>query len=242
MRSAKQLLWLIALFAVVGNGWAQRKSQIEFYAGSAFPLSPDDFKEYTKVGVSGNAQYVIFPSPRLGITLNVGYERFAVDNDKFTNALSTQLTGQSASYWASRVYTLPTGGTVRINPSSDISSSLIRFGGGVRPYLTAPEASTQIFLLGQVNYNLISNNYSVTELPAAYDEATDFLQWVTIDDKAWEDTIGENDENVVGFGLGGGLEIPAGTSFNIVLQGLFNIISTKDESTSFVGVTAGLVF
>jgi hypothetical protein len=241
MRSAKQWLWLIALFAVVGNGWAQRKSQIEFYAGSAFPLSPDDFKEYTKVGVSGNAQYVIFPSPRLGITINVGYERFSVDNDKFTNALSSQLTGQPASYWASQVFTTPTG-AVRINPSSDISASLIRFGGGLRPYLTAPEASTQIFLLGQVNYNLINNNYSVTDLPYAYDPTTNFLQWASFDDKTWEDTIGENDENVVGFGLGGGLEIPAGSSFNIVLQGLFNIISTKDESTSFVGVTAGLVF
>ena len=241
MSSAKRLLLMAMLLALAGNVWAQRKSQIEFYAGSAFPLSPDDFKEYTRVGLSGNAQYVLFPSPRLGITLNAGYEKFSVDNVKFTDAFSAQQTGQPASFWASQVFTTPAG-TVRINPSSDISATLIRLGGGLRPYLTAPEASTQIFLLGQVNYNLINNNYSATDLPYAYDASTNFLQWATFDDGTWESTIGENDENVVGFGLGGGLEIPAGTSFNIVLQGLFNIISTKGESTSFVGVTAGLVF
>jgi hypothetical protein len=242
MSSVKRLSLIVALFCVVGNVWAQRKSQIEFYAGSAFPLSPDDFKEYTQVGLSGNAQYVLFPSPRLGITFNVGYERFSVDNEKFTNAVSATLTGQPASFWASQVFTTPTGGTIRINPSSDISANLIRFGGGLRPYLTAPDASTQIFLLGQVNYNLINNDYNVTDLPYAYNPATNFLQWATFNDSEWEETIGENDENVVGFGLGGGIEIPAGASFNIVLQGLFNIISTKDESTTFVGVTAGLVF
>jgi len=241
MSSVKRLLLMVMLFAVVGNVWAQRKSQIEFYLGSAFPLSPDDFKEYTKVGLSGNAQYVIFPSPRLGITFNVGYERFSVDNEKFTDAVSLSLTGQTASFWAGQTFSTPTG-PVRINPSSDISTNLIRFGGGVRPYLTAPEASTQIFLLGQVNYNLITNDYNATDLPYAYDPTTTILQWQTFNDDDWEQTIGENDENAVGFGLGGGLEIPAGTSFNIVLQGLFNIISTKDESSSFVGVTAGLVF
>jgi hypothetical protein len=233
---------LAAVLLLAANGLlAQRKNQIEFYAGAAFPLSPDDFKEYTKVGLSGNAQYVIFPSPRLGITFNIGYERFSVDNEKFTEAFSMQKTGQSASFWASQVFTTPTG-PVRINPSSDISASLIRFGGGIRPYLTAPEAGTQIFLLGQVSYNLINNNYSATDLPYEYNPATAFLKWATFDDKAWEQTIGENDEKVAGFGLGGGLEIPAGESFNIVLQGLFNIISTKGQSTSFVGVTAGLVF
>ncbi|MGH7452336.1 MAG: hypothetical protein ACRENG_13395 [bacterium] len=241
MRSAKFFMLMAVLLLGVNDLFAQRKKQIEFYAGAAFPLSPDDFKEYTKVGLSGNAQYVIFPSPRLGITFNIGYERFSVDNEKFTEAFSTQLTGQPASFWASQVFTTPTG-TVRINPSSDISASLIRFGGGIRPYLTAPEANTQIFLLGQVNYNLINNKYSATDLPYQYDSATTILQWATFDDDTWEQTIGENDENVVGFGLGGGLEIPAGESFNIVLQGLFNIISTKDQSTSFVGVTAGLVF
>jgi len=241
MSLMKRSVFLLAVFLTVSSLWAQRKNQIEFYAGAAFPLSPDLFKEYTKVGVSGNTQYVIFPSPRLGITFNVGYERFSTDNKKFVEAFSASTTGQPASFWAQQTFTTPTG-PVRLNPSAEISSNLIRLGGGIRPYLTAPEASTQIFLLGHASYNLITNDFNSTDLPYAYDANTNFLQWATFDDKTWEQTIGENDEKVFGFGLGAGLEIPAGTSFNLVLQGLFNIISTADESTSFMGVTAGVVF
>jgi hypothetical protein len=241
MKTVKSWMMITVLLLAAGNLTAQRKSQIEFYAGAAFPLSPDDFKEYTKVGLSGNAQYVIFLSPRLGITFNVGYESFSTNNKQFVESFSQNRTGQPARFWARQVFTTPTG-TVRINPSADISAHLIKFGGGLRPYLTPPEATTQIFLLGQANYNLINNNYQATDLPYAYDPNTGFLQWATFNDGDWERNIGENDENVFGFGLGGGFEIPAGNSFNLVLQGLFNLISTKNESTSFVGVTAGLVF
>jgi hypothetical protein len=241
MKHGPILVAFLLFVSTASNVFAQRKNQIEFYGGAAFPLSPEDFKEYTKVGLSGNAQYVIFPSPRFGVTFNVGYERFSTDNEKFVDAFSTTFTGQSASYWASQTFVTP-GGQIRINPSADISASLIRVGGGIRPYLTAPEANTQFFLLGQANYNIINNNYSATDLPYAFDSNTSFLQWATFDDKQWEQTIGENDDKVFGFGLGGGVEIPAGESFNLVLQGLFNIILTDNESTSFVGVTAGLVF
>jgi hypothetical protein len=52
---------------------------------------------------------------------------------------------------------------------------------------------------------------------------------------------------------GAGLELPAGESLNIILQGLFRFIFTESETdpdtgesvggtTSFVGVTAGIVF
>jgi hypothetical protein len=242
MRIAKSFLHVIILLITASTVLGQRRSQIEFYAGSAFPLNPDDFKEYTKVGLSGNAQYVIFPSPRFGITFNVGYESFSTNNEKFVEAFSESQTGQKASYWASTVFTTQTGETVRINPSADIKSHLIRFGGGIRPYLTAPEANTQIFLLAQANYNLITNDFNATELPYAYDPDTNFLQWATFDDADWEKTIGENDDKVFGFGFGAGLEIPAGSSFNIVLQGLYNIVSTENEKTSFMGMTAGLVF
>jgi hypothetical protein len=177
----------------------------------------------------------------LGATFNVGYERFSTSNEKFVESFSTNFTGQPASYWANLVFTTPTG-PVRINPSADINAHLIRFGGGLRPYLTAPEANTQFFLLGQINYNLINNDYKATDLPYAYNATTGFLQWATFDDGDWEKNIGENDDQVFGFGLGGGLEIPAGTSFNVVLQGLYNVIATKNKSTSFLGVTAGLVF
>lgn len=241
MRNTKFLIVLLALSLAASSAWGQRRKQIELYAGAAFPMSPDLFKEYTKVGLSGNAQYVLFPSPRLGITFNVGYEFFSVDNAKFVDAVSTANTGQPASYWAAQVYNTPQG-QVRINPSADISSNLTRLGAGIRPYLTNPEASTQFFLLGQANYNLITNNFNVTELPTAYDATLGFLNWVTLKDTEYEEQIGENDESAFGVGLGGGLEIPAGSSFNIVVQGLFNILFTKDESTSFVGVTAGVVF
>lgn len=241
MNLIKRSVFFFTVLLTVSSLWAQRKNQLEFYAGAAFPLSPDLFKEYTKVGVSGNAQYVIFPSPRLGITFNVGYERFSTDNEKFVEAFSESSTGQPASFWAQQVFTTPTG-TIRINPSADISSHLIRLGGGIRPYLTAPEAGTQIFLLGHVSYNLITNDFNSTDLPYAYDVSTGFLQWATLNDEQWEQTIGENDDKVLGFGFGGGVEIPAGNSFNLVLQGLFNIISTEGESSSFMGVTAGVVF
>ncbi len=241
MRNFKLQIALLALGLTAGLAFGQRRNQIEVYAGAAFPLGPDLFKEYTKVGLSGNTQYVLFPSPRLGITINVGYERFSVDNEKFVEAVSTANTGQPASYWASFTYTTPTG-PVTINPSADISSNLIRLGGGIRPYLTDPEASTQFFLLGQVNYNIINNDFNVTELPVAYDANLGFLNWLTLNDQEYEEQLEENDENVVGVGLGGGLEIPAGSSFNIVVQGLFNILFTADEKTSFAGVTAGVVF
>lgn len=240
MKTSKLLLALL-LGVSVTMAFGQRRNQIEFYAGAAFPLSPDFFKEYTKVGLSGNTQYVLFPSPRLGVTFNLGYERFSVDNEKFVEAASTANTGQPASYWAQFTFNTPNG-PVSIKPSADISASLIRFGAGIRPYLSAPEANTQIFLLAQANYNLITNDYNVTDLPIAYDASLGFLNWVTLNDAEYEEQLGENDDNVVGVGLGGGLEIPAGSSFNIVVQGLFNILFTEEESTSFVGVTAGVVF
>ena len=234
MKITKMVVLGVALLAMVSSAYAQRNSQIEFYGGVAFPMAPDFFKDYTKVGLSGNLQYVIFPSPRLGITFNVGYERFSTDNDKFVNAFSETFTGQTADFWIDDGFD--------INPSADITASAIKFGVGVRPYLTTPEASTQFFLLGQVNYNLISNDWNVTQLPTAYNPLTDVLTVLTADDGELEDAFDDNDEKKIGFAGGAGLEIPAGSSFNIVLQGLFNVILTEDESTSFIGVTAGLVF
>lgn len=241
MRSTKFMIMLLALVLVASSAWAQRRKQIEFYAGAAIPLGPEFFKEYTKAGLSANAQYVLFPSPRLGITFNVGYEFFSLDNQKFVEAASLANTGQTASYWSAFTFSTPSG-PVNIKPSADISSTLTRIGAGIRPYLSDPEASTQIFLLGQVNYNLIQNDFNVTDLPTAYDANLGFLTWNTFNDEQYETALGENDDNVVGIGAGAGLEIPAGSSFNLVVQGLFNILFTEDESTSFVGVTAGLVF
>jgi len=234
MKPSKLLITLLALGVFASLAFGQRRNQIEFYGGAAFPLAPETFKDYTKVGLSGNAQYVLFPSPRLGITFNVGYEAFSTDDEKFTDALSTEFTGQTASYWVGQGFGL--------SPSATVKSNLLRIGAGVRPYLTDPEANTQFFLLGQVNFNLIKNDFSAKEIPYQYDAVNDQLFFLTFNDEEYEQNVEENDDNVVGIGAGAGVEIPAGSSFNIVLQGLFNILFTADESTSFVGVTAGVVF
>ncbi len=238
MKVLKLVLIVVLVAVSISTALAQnRRSQIEFYGGAAFPLSPDDFKDYAKVGLSGNAQYVIFPSPRFGVTFNVGYEFFSTDNAKFTDALSKELTGLTAKEW------VDAGFDINPRPSAEIKANLLRLGAGVRPYLTAPEASTQFFLLGQANFNLITNDYKATNLPAFYDEFTGQLTVLSFDDKQFEEQAGEdNDDQVFGVGAGAGFEMPAGSSLNIVVQGLFNILFTKDESTSFVGVTAGLVF
>jgi len=239
MKIVKMIVLVAALLTMVSSAFAQRNSQIEFYGGVAFPIAPDFFKEYTKVGLSGNLQYVVFPSPRLGITFNVGYERFSTDNDKFTNAFSEAATGFTADYYVENNFVDDNGDP--ITPGSDITATAIRFGAGIRPYLTSLEANTQFFLLAQANYNIVRNDWSVTDLPFAGDPVTG-IGILTGDDKVLEDTFGENDENKFGFGGGAGLEIPAGSSFNIVVQGLFNVILTEGESTSFIGVTAGVVF
>lgn len=238
MKFVKFGLVLAAFFVCVSTVSAQnRRNQIEFYAGAAIPLSPEEFKDYTKVGISGNTQYVIFPSPRLGITFNLGYEFFSTDNAKFTEALSQNLTGFTATEW------LDAGYDINPRPSAEVKSNLLRLGAGVRPYLTPPEASTQFFLLGQANYNMITNDYKATNIPFLYNELTQQLFTLTFDDATFErESRQDNDDNVFGVGLGAGFEIPAGSSLNLVVQGLFNILFTQDKSTSFVGVTAGLVF
>ncbi|NUM75888.1 hypothetical protein HUU40_16110 [candidate division KSB1 bacterium] len=234
MKLVKFGLVLAAFFICVSTVSAQsRRNQIEFYGGAAFPLSPKEFKEYTNVGLSGNVQYVLFPSPRLGVTFNVGYEGFSTNNEKFADWLSTSFTGETVDYWVS------TG--LFNNPTAEIKSNVARIGAGIRPYLTAPEANTQFFLLGQANYNIIANDFTASEIPFIDQDTGDIFS-LTFDDKQYEEAIEDNDENVFGVGLGAGLEIPAGSSLNIVVQGLFNIVFTNDESTSFVGVTAGLVF
>jgi hypothetical protein len=102
------------------------------------------------------------------------------------------------------------------------SASVIELGVGLRPYLTQPEAGTQFFLFGMGTYNFLKTEATVTGFGAS------------------ESTSG--DENKFGVAFGAGLELPAGETMNIIVQGLYRIIFTADESTSFVGVTGGLVF
>jgi hypothetical protein len=59
--------------------------------------------------------------------------------------------------------------------------------------------------------------------------------------QTFEEEFG-GDEQKFGLAGGAGIEAPAGESANIVIQGIFRFIFTEDETTNFLGVTAGLVF
>jgi hypothetical protein len=206
----KWLLVCAALLAVIGttsDGFAQsRNPQFEVFGGAAFPLKPDTFKDYYKIGFSGHAQYVLFPSPTVGVTVGAAFEGFTFDGNKFLTNLGTQLGQDLTGYNAS--------GNARI----------LEFGVGIRPYLTPATASTQFFLFGMGTVNRLHD-----ELKATAPDGSEIFN-------------GKNDVTKFGVAGGAGIEIPAGSSMNIIVQGLARIIFTDQENTSFVGVTGGLVF
>lgn len=200
-----RLAVLAVLLLVAGNAFGQgRNAQIELYGGLALPLKPDEFKDYFKNGLSLHGQYVLFPSPRFGISLGAAYERFSFDQDAFLSDLE-------------EAYGVDLSGV-----SITGSASIVEFGIGFRPYLTPPESNTQFFLFGMGTYNLLKTEATV--------EAFGFSE------------TSKEDDNKFGIAGGAGLEIPAGETLNIIIQGLFRSVFTEGESTSFVGVTAGLVF
>ncbi|OGB60264.1 MAG: hypothetical protein A2Y94_02120 [Caldithrix sp. RBG_13_44_9] len=195
------LLFVISLSSVFAQS---RKPQIELFGGVAIPLAPDGFKDYYKMGFSGHGQYVIFPSPKLGVSFGAAYEKFTFDGDKLLEDFGLAGLGLDV-----------TG-----------SASVIELGVGLRPYLTPVESNTQMFLFGMGTYNFIKS------------EATISYQGL---EESYSDDL-----NKFGLAAGAGLELPAGTSMNIILQGVFRFIFTSDEemggTTQFVGITAGLAF
>lgn len=211
------VLFVLSLNSILAQG--TRKPQFEAFAGVGIPLSPEDFKDYYKVGFSGHAQYVLFPSPRLGVVFGGAYERFTFDGDKAIEDLTPFLN------------------LIGIDPN-DVeikgNASVVELGVGVRPYLTPIDANNQFFLFGMATYNFLKDKADLSYLG----------QSVT----AWD----END-NKFGLAGGAGFEFPAGTSMNVILQGVFRFIfaeSQTDPDTgekyggtiSFVGITAGLAF
>jgi len=220
------LLVLVATSQVFAQG---RRGQIELYAGAGFPLGPQEFKDIYKVGFSLNGQYVFFPSPKVGIPIFAGYEFFSVDNNAvnqlFVNELNRELTGTGIS-------------VVSSNLDVSGSASIIRFGAGVRPYLSDPTSSTQFFLFGNATYNIIKDKAELKGGTVTLEDEFGSTETFTIDEPFSE----ENNFNKFGIAGGLGVEIPAGSSLNLIFQGLYNMIFTEGESTSFVGVTAGLVF
>lgn len=108
---------------------------------------------------------------------------------------------------------------------ADIETDLeiLELTAGIRPYLTPLEAKTQIFLFGMATLNLVHGSSIVRPAPGLVGERT-------------------IDQYGPGLALGGGVEIPAGSIFNIILQAVGRLIFLEDDTTSFLGVTAGLVF
>jgi hypothetical protein len=196
------VLFVVSLTSVFAQS---RKPQIELFGGVAIPLAPDGFKDYYKMGFSGHGQYVIFPSPKLGVSFGAAYEKFTFDGDKFIE-----------DYFGGQIEGLDVTG----------SASVIELGVGVRPYLTPVESNTQFFLFGMATYNFLKS-----EATASY--------------QGFEESVSD-DLNKFGLAAGAGLELPAGTSMNIILQGVFRFIFTSDDemggTTQFVGITAGLAF
>jgi hypothetical protein len=177
-----------------------RRRQIELFAGAAIPLAPDTFKDYYKVGGSLHGQYVIFPSPNLGVSFGAAIEGFTVDQDAVLEDYG--LTGTDATI--------------------DATASIFELGVGVRPYLTPPTANTQIFLFGMGTYNALTEEVTVTYFG--------------------ETVSAKGDASKVGVAAGAGFELPAGEKLNIIIQGLTRFIFTEGSTTSFMGVTLGVVF
>ena len=252
MKMSKAALWAVILMLGAANLFAQtRRNQTEIYAGAAFPMSPDEFKDFYKIGLSGNVQYVFFPSPRVGIPIFVGYEGFTVDSDAISASFSQELTGlpifdQDTQIQIGRV----TGASLQ----TEGSASTIKLGAGVRPYLTAPEAPTQFFLFANATFNFLSTKTTLNGGAVNYDNfLTGGSETLTLTKDDLTSVLGQSEwkDDANKFGLGGGLgvEIPAGESINLIFQGLFNIVFSAAEAAdggkdniTFVGVTAGVVF
>lgn len=202
MKFSKLFIILLVLLFIFENAFSQvgkRRNQIEVYGGVALPMAPDDFKDYFKTGLSLHGQYVIFPSPKLGISFGAGYEFFTADNDAIKEDLG-----------------------IPDEVDLEVNANITELTVGIRPYLSSSEANTQFFLFGTGTYNLLK-----TEITAKY-----------YGEKATEKT----DEDKFGVAIGAGIEMPMGETTNLIFQGLYRFIFTEDETTSFLGITAGVIF
>ncbi|MCK5453146.1 MAG: hypothetical protein KAJ16_02230, partial [Calditrichia bacterium] len=108
------------------------------------------------------------------------------------------------------------------------------------------------FLFGNVTYNIYNEKEELTGGSVTVDPAFGDPFDIPITQEDVVDFFGESEFeeklNKLGIGIGAGIEIPAGSTINLIFQGMYNIIFTKDEEIgidknhSFIGVTAGIVF
>jgi hypothetical protein len=253
----KHVMILLVVFCLIfsfSDAFSQlsRKNQFEIYAGAGIPQSPDFFKDYFKVGLSLNLQYVIFPSPRVGIPLFIGAEGFTFNFDAFNEDISMLVGALDIPIYDTNTGNLigvATGGTFE----GDGSASIFKFGAGVRPYLTGPESSTQLFLFGNLTYNIYKEKQSLDGGTVQWEDFSGVMDEFSITKQDIEEILlgqseFEDDFNKAGIGVGAGIEIPAGSRINLIFQVMFNVIFSKDEEKgydknhSFVGATAGVVF
>ncbi len=158
MKLRQSLILIAILFLSTAQISAQgRKSQWELFGGAAFPLSPQEFKDWYKVGGSIHGQYVAFPSPTVGITFGMAVEGFAVDEDAFLDDF----------------------GITSSDASIDAELSITELGIGIRPYLTSAEASSQIFLFGMGTYNVLNAKATVKDVFSGYSSTSE------AEEKAW---------------------------------------------------------
>ena len=102
-------------------------------------------------------------------------------------------------------------------------ASVFEIGVGVRPYLSSPESTTQFFLFGMGTFNIFNTKIS--------------LSYNGIDLGS-----GSDEEKKFGIAGGAGFEMPMTETLNLIIQGVYRIIFTEDENTTFLGITTGLVF
>ncbi len=228
------LITLVVLSVVPLKAQLTRSNQTEIYFGLGFPMQPEVFKEYYNTGLSLNVQHVIFLTPRIGIPVFGGYEIFTVNTDAIASDFRDILVG-TVLY---DDFGNPIGQITDASLSASGSASMLKLGVGLRPYITPPTASLQIFLFGNVSYNVLRTTYKDEGGSVTIEDVFGNVLEVPIEGS---DPVTDS-ENRLGVAGGAGIEMPFGENFNLIFQGLYHVIFTEDENTAFIGLTAGLIF
>ncbi|RMG63009.1 MAG: hypothetical protein D6715_11760 [Calditrichaeota bacterium] len=232
------VLLMVCFSSGVGYAQLARLGQLEIYGGVGIPLTPEEFKDFYKVGVSLNAQYVFFPASNIGIPFFAGYELFTVDNGAISDFFAQGVTGVSIFDDFGNYLGQITGAQL----DADGSASSFRFGAGIRPYLTPSISPVQFFLFANGSMNFLKTKTELKGGKVTFQDAFGNEQDLDFSELGIEPENSEDTENKFGLAAGAGIEVPAGPTMNLIFQGLYHIIFTSGDKTSFLGVTAGLVF
>ncbi|MFQ5606152.1 MAG: hypothetical protein ACE5HS_23010, partial [bacterium] len=93
MRYFKFSIMLILVILMAGGVFAQqRNSQWEIFLGGAVPTGPEEIKDSFEVGGSFHLQYVMFLTPRLGLSFGLAGEGFKVKQEIEDAGIDGELT------------------------------------------------------------------------------------------------------------------------------------------------------